>query len=72
MDKEKHFWSASIIGIVIDFAIWILPLPVIGLLKLPRRQKLGLLFVFGLGVLWVISKAHKSACILTSHTGCAS
>ena len=51
MNKEKHFWSASVIGIVIDFAIWILPLPVLSLLKLPRRQKLGLLVVFGLGVL---------------------
>jgi hypothetical protein len=53
MDKETHFWSTSIIGIVLDFAIWILPIPVVGKLKLPRRQKMGLLIVFGLGGLSV-------------------
>ncbi|KAF1942306.1 hypothetical protein EJ02DRAFT_345713 [Clathrospora elynae] len=49
MNKENHFWSTSIIGIVLDFAIWMLPIPVVGRLKLPRRQKTGLLIVFGLG-----------------------
>ncbi|KAF1363417.1 hypothetical protein EJ07DRAFT_152231 [Lizonia empirigonia] len=46
---EKHFLSTSIIGIVIDWAIWLLPMPVVGRLRLPRRQKWGLLVVFGLG-----------------------
>lgn len=55
MDKEKHFWSTSIIGIVLDFAIWILPIPVIGKLKLPKRQKMGLSIVLGLGGLYVSS-----------------
>lgn len=54
MNKEQHFWSASVIGIVLDVAIWTLPIPVIGRLKLPRRQKAGLLVVFGLGVLYVL------------------
>jgi hypothetical protein len=49
MNAESHFWSTSIIGIVIDWAIWLLPIPVVGRLRLPRRQKMGLLVVFGLG-----------------------
>lgn len=49
MDAEHHFWSTSIIGIVIDWAIWILPMPVVGDLSLPKRQKWGLWAVFGLG-----------------------
>jgi hypothetical protein len=53
MDKESHFWSTSIIGIVLDFAIWVLPIPAVGKLKLPKRQKTGLLVVFGLGGLFV-------------------
>lgn len=53
MDAETHFWSTSIIGIVLDWAVWLLPIPVVGKLKLPRRQKLGLLVVFGLGGLCV-------------------
>jgi hypothetical protein len=55
MDKENHFWSTSIIGIVLDFAIWVLPIPVIGKLKLPKQQKLGLSTVFGLGGLYISS-----------------
>ena len=51
MDAEEHFWSTSIIGIVLDWAIWILPMPVVGSLKLPRRQKWGLWGLFGLGCL---------------------
>ncbi|KAH5989171.1 hypothetical protein HBI84_187620 [Parastagonospora nodorum] len=49
MDAETHFFSTSLIGIVLDWAIWILPIPVVGRLKLPRRQKWGLMCVFGLG-----------------------
>jgi|TARA_R110002003_G_scaffold219_3_gene16475 hypothetical protein len=48
-DAEDHFFSTSIIGIVLDWAVWILPIPVVGRLKLPHRQKIGLLAVFGLG-----------------------
>jgi hypothetical protein len=48
-NAEDHFFSTSILGIVLDWAIWILPIPVVGRLKLPRRQKMGLLAVFGLG-----------------------
>ena len=49
MDAETHFFSTSVIGIILDWAIWILPIPVVGRLKLPRRQKWGLMGVFGLG-----------------------
>lgn len=49
MNAEHHLWSTSIIGIVIDWAIRILPMPVVGKLQLPRRQKCGLWAVFGLG-----------------------
>jgi hypothetical protein len=51
ISAEIHFASASIIGIVVDWAIWILPIPLVGRLKLPYRQRVGLLIVFGLGVL---------------------
>ncbi|OAL43367.1 hypothetical protein IQ07DRAFT_650204 [Pyrenochaeta sp. DS3sAY3a] len=49
LNAENHFYSTSIIGIVLDWAIWILPIPVLGGLRLPRRQKIGLMGVFGLG-----------------------
>ncbi|KAF2629216.1 hypothetical protein BU25DRAFT_389218 [Macroventuria anomochaeta] len=49
MNAEHHFWSTSIMGLVIDWAIWVLPMPIVGKLRLPRRQKWGLWGVFGLG-----------------------
>lgn len=49
MNAEHHFWSTSIVGIVIDWAIWVLPMPIVRQLNLPRRQKWGLWVVFGLG-----------------------
>ncbi|KAL5117482.1 hypothetical protein ACEQ8H_004647 [Pleosporales sp. CAS-2024a] len=48
-DAETHFLSTSVGGIVLDWAIWLLPMPVVGRLRLPYRQKKGLLGVFGLG-----------------------
>ncbi|KAF1918624.1 hypothetical protein BDU57DRAFT_116496 [Ampelomyces quisqualis] len=49
LSAEDHFFSTSVLGIVVDWAIWILPIPVVGRLRLPRRQKMGLVGVFGLG-----------------------
>ncbi|KAF2024122.1 hypothetical protein EK21DRAFT_118088 [Setomelanomma holmii] len=49
INAEDHFFSTSIIGIVLDWAVCMLPIPVVGRLKLPHRQRMGLLFVFGLG-----------------------
>jgi hypothetical protein len=63
MDAEDHFWSTSIIGIVIDWAIWILPMPVIRSLKLPRRQKWGLWGVFGLGCLACVVSVLRLALV---------
>lgn len=51
MDAEDHFWSCSLMGIVLDCIIWALPMPVLGRLRLRRRQKVGLLVPFGLGLL---------------------
>ncbi|KAF2734334.1 hypothetical protein EJ04DRAFT_603287 [Polyplosphaeria fusca] len=48
-DAEKHFWSSAIFGILLDFAIWVLPMPIIVSLTLKGRQKVGLFIVMGLG-----------------------
>ncbi|KAF1925035.1 uncharacterized protein M421DRAFT_267456 [Didymella exigua CBS 183.55] len=49
MNTERHFWSTSVMGIIIDWALWLLPMPVVGKLRLPVHQKRGLWVVFGLG-----------------------
>jgi hypothetical protein len=53
LDAETHFFSTSVVGIVLDWAVWIIPIPVVGRLNLPFRQKVGVVGVFGLGGLYV-------------------
>ncbi|KAA8618050.1 hypothetical protein PtrSN002B_000931 [Pyrenophora tritici-repentis] len=70
MAEEEHFWSSSVIGIVLDFAIWLLPAPVVGRLKLPKRQKMGLKVVFGLGgFVCVITLLRLILVYYTAHRG---
>jgi hypothetical protein len=40
-------------SIVTDLAIWLLPMPVLKSLQLPRKQKYSLMGVFALGGLYV-------------------
>lgn len=51
MDAEEHFWSCSLIGIILDCLIWVMPMPMLSGLKLGRRAKIELLVPFGLGLL---------------------
>jgi len=59
----KAFWTANpALNIVFDIVIFILPIPLLWGLKLPKRQRLGLVGVFALGLIVVI------ASILRLHT----
>ncbi|PVI04294.1 hypothetical protein DM02DRAFT_518948 [Periconia macrospinosa] len=51
INAEHHFSSTSIMGIVLDAAIWVLPLPVVGKLEIRGRQRVGLGVVFGIGAI---------------------
>ncbi|KAL5380604.1 hypothetical protein DPSP01_007668 [Paraphaeosphaeria sporulosa] len=50
MDAQDHFWSCSLMGIVLECILWVMPMPVLGRLRLQSRQKGGLLVPFGLGL----------------------
>ncbi|KAF9877143.1 hypothetical protein CkaCkLH20_05409 [Colletotrichum karsti] len=45
------FWVNAMLHLLTDFMIFMLPLPVISSMSLPRRQKMGLYFVFCLAFL---------------------
>lgn len=45
------WYIAAGINIASDFVVWILPIPLLSSLQLPRRQKVLLCLVFGLGLL---------------------
>ncbi|OCK81004.1 hypothetical protein K432DRAFT_296485 [Lepidopterella palustris CBS 459.81] len=49
MNARAYWLSAACINIGMDFIVWLLPMPVIGQLRLPPRQKLGLIAVFTVG-----------------------
>ncbi|KAF2754780.1 hypothetical protein EJ05DRAFT_503727 [Pseudovirgaria hyperparasitica] len=39
----------SPINVILDLVVWLLPMPLVSQLKLPRRQKIGLMVLFTLG-----------------------
>jgi hypothetical protein len=45
------FFAPAVINMITDFGIFVLPLPAIKSLHLPKRQKIILFFIFGLGFL---------------------
>ncbi|KAH7394803.1 hypothetical protein BKA66DRAFT_403470, partial [Pyrenochaeta sp. MPI-SDFR-AT-0127] len=46
----KAYWTANpALNIVFDIVIFVLPIPILWDLKLPKRQRLGLVGVFALG-----------------------
>jgi hypothetical protein len=54
---QQQFYDANgIINIIIDLAIFIVPMPVLWNIRIPTRQKWGLTFIFGLGLVAVAGK----------------
>lgn len=50
-DSEAFWFSYSVINIILDFFILLLPVHEILKLQLPMREKIALIGVFGLGLL---------------------
>ncbi|KAF2091040.1 hypothetical protein K490DRAFT_17157, partial [Saccharata proteae CBS 121410] len=48
-DAETYWLSTAGVGIIMDFVIWLLPMPLIGHLRLPLKQKISVIAVFALG-----------------------
>lgn len=72
MNKGNHFWSTRIIGLVLDFSIIILPIPVIGGLNLSSLQKIVPIADFGLGGLCVPSFPVLRSYLLNPIPACVS
>jgi hypothetical protein len=49
LPEQPVWFGNAALNIVTDVAILALPMPVLGKLRLPRRQKVGLMLVLGLG-----------------------
>ncbi|KAH7398120.1 hypothetical protein BKA64DRAFT_708780 [Cadophora sp. MPI-SDFR-AT-0126] len=55
--------SITVINMVLDMTVFVLPIPVLWAIKLPRRQRLSLVGVFGVGVL--LASAFRLKCLIT-------
>lgn len=53
LHEVPYFVAFSTIDLVFDTIIYLLPLPILFQLQMPKRQKMILLAVFGIGILWV-------------------
>lgn len=47
-------YSYAVINVVTTMIVWVLPIPRVWGLQIPRSQKVALSLVFALGLLWVI------------------
>ncbi|KAK0668448.1 hypothetical protein QBC41DRAFT_121977 [Cercophora samala] len=57
-ERQKFFEANGIINIVQDICIYVLPIPMLWRLQVPRRQKVALLFLFCIGFV-----ALAAACV---------
>lgn len=70
MDARTYWLSVAGIDIGLDFLILLLPLPAISGLRLPRKQKLGLVLVFMLGFLvCLVSVVRVLTVLITANQG---
>jgi hypothetical protein len=51
MNKLAFWFSNAGLNITTDIMIFAIPMPLLRQLQLPKRQKIGLMFVFGFGAL---------------------
>ena len=58
-DRYLPFLLSSIFNLLLDFAIIVLPLPVLWSLQMKNKRKLALTAVFGVGIVYVYSRLMK-------------
>jgi hypothetical protein len=51
MNKLQFWFSNAALNIITDCMIFAIPMPLLKQLQLPKKQKIGLMFVFGFGAL---------------------
>jgi hypothetical protein len=54
-DSKKAYFASHIINFVLDFGTAMLPIAVLWNLKMPTQKKIGIMFLFCIGVMYVYS-----------------
>ncbi|KAH7357488.1 hypothetical protein BKA66DRAFT_538275, partial [Pyrenochaeta sp. MPI-SDFR-AT-0127] len=61
----KAYWTANpALNVIFDIGIFVLPIPLLWALKLPKRQRLSLVGVFALGLIVVIASILRLQTLL--------
>ena len=55
LNRMRYWFGNASMNIVTDLVVWGLPMPVLRTLQIPRRQKIGVVGIFAVGVLSVAS-----------------
>lgn len=55
LDRQAIFTTVAIMGAVTDTMVLAVPMPILWKLQRPRREKIGLAAIFGMGILYVSS-----------------
>lgn len=56
---NEFYLTNAALNILTDFMTYTLPMPMLWQLQLPKRQKIGLIAVLGLGGLWALPSKHR-------------
>lgn len=51
IDRPAVYRWTAILGAVTDFMVFLVPVPVVVSLHIPRKQKVGLICIFGIGIM---------------------
>jgi hypothetical protein len=65
MNKLAFWFSNAALNITTDIMIFAIPMPLLKQLQLPKKQKIGLMFVFGFGALYVDPSFCSKQSLLT-------
>jgi hypothetical protein len=60
MNSGDILFAASVINIFTDFLVTALPMPLIWSLKLPARQRLAVISIFGLGIIVNVAGSFRT------------
>lgn len=66
MNGGAIVFAASVINIFTDFLVTVLPMPLIWNLKLPTRQRIAVISIFGLGVLVNVAGSCRTVYVYKS------
>ncbi|KAF4974674.1 hypothetical protein FZEAL_8445 [Fusarium zealandicum] len=61
INRPSLYIATAVANILSDIMLFVLPIPMVVKLQIPRRQKIGLMFIFGIGSLTLVTSVVRVA-----------